>query len=135
MKEPFLYNVVDILYHSVADNSPQVVQDRPMASAFILGSLGIYGVVRSLQWSSKNVVNYFISDFDEKYLPILEKACIGGMIAVPILYAIVNPNKAREIITQHPIYTSGMIGVAFGSIAGALQDLRKRSKKTLEEKL
>ena len=136
MKEPFLYDIVDALYHGVMDNMPQAVQERNISSAFILGSLGIYGVVRGLQWGSKNVMNYFIPNFDEKYLPVMEKACIGGMIAIPLLYSMINPTEAIEIITQHPIYTSGMIGVAFGSIAGALQDLNKRSKqKSLEEKL
>ena len=111
---------------------PEVVQDKSMASAFILGSVGIYGVVKGLQWSSRNVMNYFIEDFDEKYLPILEKACIVGMIGIPLAYAIIDPEGAREIMTQHPVYTSGMIGVAFGSITAALQDLNRRR---LEKKL
>jgi len=134
MNKPFLYNAVDFLYHKVMDDIPQAVQERDISSAFVLGSLGIYSAVRGLQWGSKNVMNYFISDFDEKYFPVLEKVCIAGMIAIPIAYSLINPRGAREIMTGHPVYTSGMIGVAFGSITGALLDLNKR-KRSLEEKL
>ena len=135
MAKPLLYDVVDKLYHGVMDHMPQALQDRDMASAFILGSAGIYFVVRGLQWTSKNVMNKFIPNFDEKWLPKLEKAYIAGMAAAPVLYAFIDPEGAKTIMTQHPTYTSGMAGVYAGSIAGAAQDLHNRSKQTLEDSL
>ena len=135
MTEPILYNVVDKLYHGVMNNMPQALQDRDMASAFVLGSASIYYVVKGLQWTSKNIMNKIIPNFDEKWLPKLEKACIVGMAAAPVLYAFIDPEGAKEIMTQHPTYTSGMAGVYAGSIIGAVQDLHKRSKQTLEDSL
>ena len=126
MENPILYHVVDKLYHEVMDSMPQIIQGRDMASAFILGSGGIYSVVKGLQWASKNLMNNIIPNFDEKWLPFLEKACITSMVAVPLIYAIINPEGAKEIWTQHPTYTSGMVGVGIGGIAGAVQDLHKR---------
>ena len=135
MAKPFLYDVVDKLYHGVMDIMPKALQERDMSSAFVLGSTGIYGVVRGLQWTSKNLMNKIIPDFDDKWLPKLEKAFIVGMAAAPILYGLIDPDGAREIMTQHPTYTSGMAGVYTGSITGAAQDLHKRSKQKLEEKV
>ncbi|MBD3249113.1 hypothetical protein GF336_03645 [Candidatus Woesearchaeota archaeon] len=135
MGEPFLYDVVDKLYNSVMDHMPQALQDRDMASAFVLGTVGIYSVVKGLQWTSKNVMNKIISNFDEKWLPNLEKACTLGMAVAPVLYAAIDPEGAKEIMTQHPTYTSGMAGVYAGSITGAVQDLHRRSKQTLDESL
>ena len=110
------------------DNFPEIPQEGNMASAFVLGGLGIYSVVLGLQGFSKKV----IPNFDKKYLPLLEKACIAGMIAVPLIYGIVDPEGAKTIMTQHPTYTSGMTGVGVGSIIGALQHLNKR--KRLEDR-
>jgi len=135
MTEPILYDVVDKLYHGVMDNMPQALQDRDMASAFVLGSAGIYSVIRGLQWTSKNVMNKIIPNFDEKWLPNLEKACVVGMAVAPILYATIDPEGAKAIMTQHPTYTSGMAGVYVVSITEAIQDLHKRSKQTLDDSL
>nr|MBI4156095.1 hypothetical protein [Candidatus Woesearchaeota archaeon] len=49
------------------------------------------------------------------------------------LESLLNPNEAKAIISEHPVYTSGMSGVVFSGVIGALQDLSKREKnKTLE---
>ena len=53
------------------------------------------------------------------------------MASAPIIYAMADPDGARDIMTQHPTYTSGMAGVYVGSIVGAVQDLVKRSKQKL----
>ena len=136
MSEPFLYGLVDTLYHKVMDSMPQALQDRDMASAFVLGSAGIYGVVRGLQWASKNFMDRIIPNFDAKWLPKLEKICAVGMAAAPILYSIFDQEGAKEIMAQHPTYTSGMVGVWAGSITAAVQDLHNRSKQnSLDEKL
>ena len=55
------------------------------------------------------------------------------MAVAPVLYAAIDPEGAKEIMTQHPTYTSGMAGVLTGSIACALQDLYKRSKQKAVE--
>lgn len=147
MPEPPLYNIVDFAYHTVMDKMPQALQDRDMASAFFLGSMGMYYVVKGLQWSSKKVDQYvwprmpnFVKDkfpsFDEDVFPQLEKICVTGMAVAPFVYATFDPNGAKEIMTQHPTYTSGMGGVWALSIAGALKDIyRRHIQKSLEEKL
>lgn len=134
MVSPFLYGLVDSLYKGVMQYMPKAVQERGEVSAAILGATGIYGVVRGLQWASKNIVDNMLPGFDSKALPVLEKVCIAGMATIPFLYAAVDPDGAKEIMTQHPTYTSGMFGVWFGSIFGAGQDLvKRRIKKVTEE--
>ncbi len=134
--DPIFYDTVDTLYHAFMDSMPKFLQERSKTSAFVLGGSGIYATVRTLQWTSKNIMDYYISDFDEKILPVLEKTCIGLMVAAPFLCYLVAPERTKEIISQHQVYTSGMVGVWLGSIIGAGQDLIKRSKqKPLEETL
>src|SRR3989344_9238852 len=133
MSKPIFHETVDALYNGVMNHMPQALQDRGIASAFVLGSAGTYGVIRGLQWTSKNVIDRLIPNFDEKWVPTLEKICAAGMAVAPVLYAAIDPEGAKEIMTQHPTYTSGMAGVLTGSIACALQDLYKRSKQKAVE--
>lgn len=130
MEKPILWDLVNSLYHGVMDRMPQALQDRDMASAFVLGSAGTYGVIRGLQWTSKNIMRHVIPNFDEKWLPVLEKICVAGMAVAPVVYAAIDPEGAKQIMTQHPTYTSGMAGVYAGSLAGALQDLHRRQKSS-----
>lgn len=138
MTQPFLYDTANNLYNSVMDNMPQAVQDRDIASAFILGTAGSYAATKALQWISKNIMDGIIPDFDAKLLPILERVCQIGIVAIPTLYAIIDPEGARTILMQHPTYTVGMAGTAMGGIIGAQQDINKKPKKqksTFEEKI
>jgi len=128
MTNPPLFDVVDTLYRSVMDNMPQALQERSMISAFALGSVGTFGVVRGLQWLSKNVVAKVTPDFHHRVLPTLERLCLVSMAAIPFVYAAVDPEGAREIMTQHPTYTSGMAGVYVGSILGALKGLKEERR-------
>ena len=132
MTDPFLWAIVNFLYHRVMDNMPQLLQDRPVFSAIVLGSAGSYGLVKSLQWFSNKYMDYFIPGFDKEYLPKLEKACIYGIIGIPMAYSFLNPNEAKAIISEHPIYSAGMSAAAFSGIFEAFQDLSKRNK-TLED--
>lgn len=135
MTKPFLYDIVDKLYHVVMDPMPHVIREREQASAFVLGTAGIYGVARAFQWASRHIIDKVIPGFDENALPVFEKICIAGMAAAPILYALIDPEGAKAITAQHPVYAAGMAGVYAGSISGAVQDLVKRSKgNTLEER-
>jgi len=132
MNKPFLYDLVDKAYHTVIDYMPDAVQDRDMASAFVLGGAGMYSIVKGLQWTSKNIMNRFVYDFDENWLPKLEKTCIVGMAVAPLVYSLIDPEGARAMVAHHPTYSSGMAGVWAGSIAGAVQDVQKRP---LEDRL
>ena len=151
MSKPIFHETVDMFYNGVMSHMPQALQDRDMASAFVLGSAGTYGVIRGLQWTSKNIVDPYIwsrmpkfvkdraPSFDKDVLPALEKICATGMAVAPIIYAAIDPQGAKEIMTQHPVYTSGMLGVGAGSIAAVAQDLHRRSiqreiKEVIEEK-
>jgi hypothetical protein len=131
--KPFLYKTVDFLYNGVMNHAPEVLQKRSMASAFLLGAIGIYGVVKGLQFTSKKVMNRIIPDFDEKWLPKLEKTCIAAMGAAPVIYFAIDPDGAQELLRNHPVYTSGMAGVYVGSITGAAQDLHKRKVERIKQ--
>ena len=129
MSDPIFYDTVDVLYHAVVDRPPS-------EKAFLLGSGFTYLLVNRLQWASRNIADFYISNFDENILPTLEKGCIAAMAVAPFLFYLIDPEGAKEIMAQHPVYTSGMFGVWLGSISGAVQDLFKRSKQTpLEERL
>lgn len=95
--------------------------------AFALGFLGSFSIVKGLQWTSKKIVDKVIPNFDSKALPCLEKICSVAMFSAPMMYSIIDPEGANEILTNHPVYSSGMSGVYLGSLAGALHDLNKRS--------
>jgi hypothetical protein len=124
MTDPILYNILDKAYNGVMQNMPQALQDSDMASAFILGSAGSYVAIRATQWLSKIFPN-----FEEKCLPTLEKICMVGLGFAPLIYAAADPQGAKEIMTQHPAYTSGLMGAWVGCMSGAAQDLYKRKKK------
>ncbi|MFA6089136.1 MAG: hypothetical protein WC755_04695 [Candidatus Woesearchaeota archaeon] len=133
--KPFAFNIVNYAYNGVISHAPAFFQERPVMSAMILGSTGIYGVVKGLQYTSKKVMNKIIPKFHEEVLPILEKICITGMAATPVICSAIDPEGAKALLANHPVYTAGMAGVYAGSILGAAQDLHKRSlEKVVKEK-
>lgn len=129
MPNPFLYDTVDKLYHIVMSPMPNFIGQRDLESAFLLGAVGIYGVVRGMQWTSKNIVDKITPKFHENIIYNLEKICIFGMAVTPFVYATLDPQGAKQIISEHPVYTSGMTGVYVGSITAAIQDLKKRNRE------
>ena len=137
MIKPFLYDTVNELYSTVMKNMPEAIQKRDVASAFILGVAGTYGVTRGLQWASKNIVEKILPGFDQYLLPILERTCQMTVLGAPLLFAIIDPEVAKAIITQHQVYTAGMAGVAIGGIIAAEQNIRKKpkQKKSLEQEV
>ncbi len=138
MTNPPFFNAVDRLYHLATDHAPQIIKDRSELTAGLLGLIGSITLVNGLQFASKKM-NKIIPNFDEKYLPKLEAACMLTLGLAPFVYGAIDPQGANEITTQHPTYTSGMAGVYFGSMASAGQDLlhryRMSKSKKLEEKL
>lgn len=129
MSKPFLYDTVDKLYHLVMDPMPQSIRERDVESAFLLGFIGVYGVVRGLQWTSKNAYDKISPGFHEYILPTLEKICITTMAITPFVYATFDSQGAKQLISEHPVYTFGMVGVYVGSLAAAIQDLKNRNKE------
>lgn len=129
MSKPFLYDAVDRLYHFVMDPMPNFIRERDLESSFLLGSIGVYCVVRVLQWTSKNVADKLIIGFNEDILPNLEKICIATMAATPFAYATLDPQGAKQLISERPVYTAGMAGVYVGSLTVAIQDLKNRNKE------
>ena len=106
-----LYNVVDYLYHGVMDHMPESFQERSIASAFFLGSVGSYAVTKI----SSALLN--------KAFPriVLGKGLSYLIAGAPFLYAAFDPDGAREIMSQHPTYTSGMVGACLG-VSGGLRE-------------
>ncbi|MBI1978576.1 MAG: hypothetical protein HYS62_00775 [Candidatus Aenigmarchaeota archaeon] len=126
MPKPF-FPIVDWLYRTVMDHAPQYLQDRDMFSAFGLGTIGMYSVVRGLQSVAKSrTMNRIVPDFYDRWLPKLEEISVVAITGLPLLYAFVDPDGVKEIMTRHPVYTSGMSGVWIGSTAAAGQDLYNR---------
>ncbi|MBN1792459.1 hypothetical protein JW826_02135 [Candidatus Woesearchaeota archaeon] len=135
MTGPFLFEVVDKLYNGAIRIAPDWMQETPVTNAFALGAVGTYSLTWLLQKTSKKVVDKVIPGFDEKALPILEKICIAGVTAGPLLYAMIDPEGAQNIMTQHPVYTSGMLGVSVGGVIAATQDLQRRRENQIAQDL
>ena len=122
------------MYHKATDWAPWL-QERGEATAFVFGAGGSYILVRGLQLTSKYAMNRIIPGFDEKWLPKLERLCMWGVLAAALIYSIADPETARSILREHQVYTSGMLWVYAGGVAGAAQDLHNRSKQALKETL
>lgn len=128
MEKPFLFDIVDFLYDNVMDNAPEFLQQRSMSSAFTLGFLGNYFLVKGIQKISEKIMN---KEFNHKYLPIMEKGCIGLTAGAPFVYGLIDPQGLQEIMTKHPTYTSGMIGAGLGAIYCASKDINKKKLENL----
>ncbi len=124
------FKACDTAYHAVASSMPQFVQDRPVATAFTLGAGAAYGTVYCIEKLLKGFLPYYNA---EKYLPMLEKAGMLFMFGVPFVYSIVDPDGAKQLLEQHPVYTSGLLGLVAGSTGRAAQDLHQ--SKGLEKRL
>jgi len=135
MSEPFLYETVDALYKGVMDNMPPALQERDVACAFVLGSAGSYAATRLVQWLSKCFLRTVIPNFESTWLPRVEKAVAVAVAAAPVVYAFIDPDGARAIMTQHPAYASGMTGVCIGTVVAAAQDINSSKNTSIDDKL
>lgn len=134
MSNPPLYDIVNSLYHGVMGCMPRFLQERDLFCAFVLGAAGTYAVTKGIQSLSKRVLNRIMPKFDEKVFPVIEHVCAAFVGVAPFVYAAVDPEGAKEIMTQHPIYTSGMAGVYAGGVMAAVRDLSSRyQKKSLDD--
>lgn len=135
MPNPPFIDMLNTLYHGVTQYAPQYLQERPEASAFMLGFGVSYGAVRLAQLASKKVVNRFVSGFHEKILPKLEWICIAGTVATPAAAILINREGAVATMQQHPAYVIGLTGCAFAGILAAGLGIGSRAKsEKLEEK-
>lgn len=126
MKQPILYGLVDKLYHGTVDHGPRFFQERPEATAAVLGGIGSYVVLTGVQAISRYIVDPLLPGFHDNILPRLEELCMIGITIGPALYAGIRPKDIHTIITEHPVYTSGMAGVWIGSMAAAAYDFCMR---------
>lgn len=123
---PFLHGLADALYNGVMQFAPEFLQERPMFSAPALGASGAYAVVKALQYASRNWMHRVIDDFDEKWLPLLEKTCLVAIPAVALATGFVDSEGLQETVSNCPVYTAGMVAAYAGGAAGAVQDLMSR---------
>jgi len=133
MGKPLLFDLVNAAYNGASNALPDFLRDRPMFSAFSMASLSTYGLAKLAQYVSKNHVSKVIPDFDKKYLPKIEKACQYGIPALALMYSAIDPEGAKAILMQHPVYTAGMAGAFAGGFVAAQHDLDQ--KRTIEDKL
>ena len=126
MSNPPLYDIVNSLYQEVMGCMPRFLQERDLFCALVLGAAGTYAVVKGIQAVSKRLINRVIPKFDEKVFPAIEYVCATAVGVAPLVYALIDPQGAKEIVTQHPTYTAGMAGVYAGGVMAAAQDLTRR---------
>lgn len=129
LNNPPLWDAVNFMYHAVMDYMPASLQQRDLVSAFVLGSAGTFFLGKLAQLACKPAPKLY-----EKILPGLERLAIYGIPAGIAAYAVVDPDGAREILSMHPVYSSGMLGVYVGGGFAARQHLGK-IEESLENRL
>jgi len=126
-----LYEIVDFLYRTTTDWMPEGVREN-LATPAILGGAGTFAVFRGIHVLSEK---YMSGWFNDKVLPWINKAIGAGVIAIPIAYAIFNPEGALDAAKNHPKYAAGVGGCVVGGLCAAFENDRvtkKREMKTLE---
>ncbi len=126
INNPPFYSIVDKLYNTVMKIMPELVKEREVASAFVLGCSGAYGLTKLTQNITKKIGTKIIPAFEKKQFPTIEKVLTGAVLSVPLIYAIVDPETVKQIITHHPVYSSGMLGVYTGGLTAVVQDLVRK---------
>ncbi|MCD6464018.1 hypothetical protein J7L02_00640 [Candidatus Woesearchaeota archaeon] len=119
MAKPPFYKIVDTLYNTVMKHAPEALQKRPMLSAFVLGGTGSYALTRLGQGLASKL------GLNNEDLENLEKALMTAATAMPLSYAATSPESAKQIMQEHPVYSSGMLGLYFGLVNAILKDLKK----------
>src|SRR4030042_2477226 len=123
MAKPFLFDIVNALYNTAHKIMPDFLRERPMFTAFTMAAVGTYGLARAAQWASENIMNRAVPNFDEKYLPKFEKICAYGIPSAILLYSAIDPEGAKSVLMNHPVYAAGMTGIYTGGLVAATQDL------------
>ena len=126
MKEPFLYDLVNKMYHFATDNLSEELKEQGGLNAFVLGSAGSYSLINLIQFASEKILP---EKFNNNVLPHIEKGCQIGITAVPFLYALTNPNEFYQIVNEHPTYSLGIFGTYLGLMISANQHINKKLKK------
>ncbi len=129
--KPFLFDIVNEAYHFVMDIMPKSLQERSIGSAFVLGFLGNYTAFKLVQGVSDILLP---ESFNQKYLPLIEKACILGTLTSPLVYSFIDPQGMQEVTQKHPTYTWGMIGAGLGAIWAAYQDINNKKLEKIFHK-
>ena len=106
---------------------PEFLQDRPMALAATVAIAWSYLIIRV----TKLITDKFPT-FKENILPKVQKTALFGIGVAPIAYATLFPEAASYAMSEHEVYTSGMIGGWAGSLTGIAHNIHK---ETIESKL
>lgn len=130
----WFFKLCDETYHYVTGPMPQWAHDRPIAMAYALGTAAAYGTVLGIEKLLKKNLPKFNA---EKHLPALEQTGIAFMLGAPLAYSLIDPDGAKQLLEQHPVYTAGLLGLITGSTGRAALDLyrNKDSSKGIEEKI
>jgi hypothetical protein len=123
MSEPIGFDLLNNLYAHTIGVMPGL-KDKPLFSVFGISFLSAYGITKGVQWSIKKIS----PNFYHSYLPIIEKELPKITVAVPLIYSIVDPQGAKEMIMTHPVYLAGIGGGIYGGCVAALEHSKKEMK-------
>ncbi|HLD04807.1 MAG TPA: hypothetical protein VJG90_03730 [Candidatus Nanoarchaeia archaeon] len=115
----WFYHACDKSYQLATEHLPQAVRDRPMTTAFLLGTSAAYGTVAIIEKGLKR----FLGERAEKIMPTLERIGLYSTVAVPLAITVLDPEFAKNLPQEHPVYTAGCLGLIAGSARRALEDL------------
>lgn len=116
--KPVLFDIVNSLYLTAEKIMPEFLRERPVFSAASLAAIGVYGLGMLASRVSKKYVVNAIPNFDRNFR-IIETAIRCGIPVAAIVYSAVDPQGAKDLLMQHPVYTAGMAGAYAGGCASA----------------
>ncbi len=103
---------------------PEKLHNLP-AEVMIEGFAWTYALTFGLQKASK-CIDKVINDFDENIFPWFERACVIGIPAALVLYALIDQEGAQYWIDNKPMDNLGISMAYLGGLARAVPDLNKK---------
>jgi hypothetical protein len=136
MADPILFDLVNSVYNYVADRIP-IMNKSPMLSAPVLGATGTFLAAQAGLYISRRVAEKH-PNFSKIVTTGAEIAGLATPLIIYGAFALIDPEGAKSLSCEHPVYLNGMIGAYLGAAGPAVADLARRfdpKKKRLEDKL
>lgn len=118
------YKLTQAPFDFVHNLLPEKLHNLP-TEVMIEGLAGAYILTWGLQKLSKSI-DKVIWDFDEKWLPWLERTCVIGFPLAAIIYGLIDEEGAKYWIYSKPVDNLGMFMAYLGGLARAIPDLNKK---------
>jgi len=108
---PLMFKPSDKAYNALAGYMPESLKKRPMFLAFTAGAATSFAVSYGIRKGLEAIAGPSIVDGYRKAITAFE-------IIFPFAYSAILPEKAKSVVSKHPVFTAGWSGVWLGFISG-----------------